>query len=460
MYNKLNNFFHSLKLKGPYLARVEFLHRVLKTTPDKPQQLEDQLKQNFTDYIEAFSSKPGFFYELTHFSDLFTTSPALATHVLATLHTLYTSAKDSLPHGIKSIFTCLSFYQTHRYMGKQAALSLQEKLDLAAELDTMYKRVISNYGKDLPATTFQYADEFALLAAHVRYDALRFNNHSSLLSIIGNLRTALANSQSNFQIKLLLLNLYGHVGAYEPMQRMYDSMEIKNIQHYSTGNLLLVHNIRLAAIGASQTAQTAMTGFFTANLYDLANFLVNCYKFGSLAKAFEMCEFMESVGRSLTMNLCLVSAVSTVIISHPSDVNTQVLSSADEDELIESELRVAKERLDKHLRELQAISGALKLVPGSSEKWEVSVRELVDHTDKDAIYQWNGVEDRKQTAEQYELVIDEQRRLLVVRFSLAKFLQTLLESSNEGQTADAGKIKEVLGFYRDQLANSAAVVNG
>jgi N-terminal acetyltransferase B complex non-catalytic subunit len=176
---------------------------------------------------------------------------------------------------IKSIYTCLSYWQMHRFFGKQTNMSQQELLKLTSDLETMYVEGLE-YGKDLLATAFQYADEFIILSSHIRYDLYkRFKDDSNnLLLLIVNLKQALIHSPSNYQLKLLLLNLYSHLGSYESIQKMYDSMDIKNIQNYSTANLLLVHNLRLGALGASIATYDRMNQFFTSNLFDTANFLV------------------------------------------------------------------------------------------------------------------------------------------------------------------------------------------
>ncbi len=453
------------------MARVEFSHRILKNNLNESakQSQRDRLRLVFKEYLETFSSKPGFFYELIHFKDLFASEAGLSDFVLDVLKNLHDANKEQLQNGVKSVFTCLSYYQMHRYFGKQSSMSLPEMLELATEIESMYTRVLANFGKDLPPTTFQYADDFIILATHLRYDALKIHNHSSLLSIILNLKLALANSPSNFQIKILLLNLYSHIGAYDSLQKMYESMEIKNIQHYSTANLLMTHNIRLAAFGTSNGVHAAMSHFFTSNLFDIANFLVNCYKFGSLTKAFELCEFMDSVSRSLTMNLSLTNAMSIQLILNASNLpsesttNAAVTKSTDsapvgEDEQIENELRTLKERLDKHLKELQAISGAFQTVGASSNMLQVRCDDLVDHMDKEAVYQWDCTEEQKIAAEQYNAVIEEQKKLFVVRFSLVKFLNTLLEFNEGPEAKDSDKVKETLEFYKNQIANTTVNV--
>ena len=266
------------KAQAPYLARIEFLKRIFKLNEGKSLNLnvakfgEALLKEYVGNYVSMFCSKPGFYYDVVYFKDLISTHKleGFMLDLLKGLHDEHRPFKS-----IKSIYTCLSYWQMHRFFGKQSSMSLEELLRLAHDLEVMYVEALK-YGEDLLSTAFQYADEFVILAVHVRYDVYkRFKDESNnLLRLVANLKQALVHSPSNYQLKLLLLNLYSHLGSYESIQRMYDSMDIKNIQNYSTANLLLVHNLRLGALGASYSTYDRMNQFFTSNLFDTANFLV------------------------------------------------------------------------------------------------------------------------------------------------------------------------------------------
>lgn len=79
-----------------------------------------------------------------------------------------------------------------------------------------------------------------------------------------------------------MLNIYSHLGAYDALYEMYKSMDIKNIQNYSTSNLLLIHNMRLGSIVSSINTYATIGHFFLSNIFDMSNFLVHCYKYGKL----------------------------------------------------------------------------------------------------------------------------------------------------------------------------------
>ena len=266
------------KAQGPYLARLEFLTRIFSLHASKTIDVDitelsnATLKECLSDYVNMFCSKPGFYFDFIYYKDLIG-EHKLADFVLSLLKSQHDKHRPFT--SIKSIYICLSYWQMHRYFDKQAVMSQEELLKLAVDFESMYIEALE-YGRDLLSTAFQYADEYIILAVHARYDLhKRFKNDANnLLQLIVNLKQALVNSPSNYQLKLLLLNLYSHLGSYESIQNMYDSMDIKNIQNYSTANLLLVHNLRLGALGASISTYDRMNQFFTSNLFDMANFLV------------------------------------------------------------------------------------------------------------------------------------------------------------------------------------------
>ena len=54
---------------------------------------------------------------------------------------------------------------------------------------------------------------------------------------IGLLQEGLSHSPSNAQFKLLLLLLYCHLGAFEPVVDLYSSLDAKHVQHDTIGSV-------------------------------------------------------------------------------------------------------------------------------------------------------------------------------------------------------------------------------
>lgn len=429
------------KAQAPYLARIELLYRLFKLNESSPKlNLNKEkfclnlLMDFLADYVKVFANKPGFYYELVFFKELIN-KYNLQDFILGLLKELHDKNRPFT--GIKSIYTCLSYWQAHSYFGKQAAMSKQALADLAVELESMFLEAL-NFGKDLLSTGFQYADEFIIMAVHVRYDLYKNFNETSnnLMQLIVNLKQALVYSPSNYQLKLLLLNLYSHLGSYESLQKMYDSMDIKNIQNYSTANLLLVHNIRLGALGASIATYDRMNNFFTSNLFDMANFLVNCYKYGTFLKAFEICSFMNTIRQSLTLNLCLTNHLvidfilhSTNLVPVSGEITFTNQQQASDEEAIMNDFKTLKSKIDQHLKEIKNSSIVFDPETGLLTDDNQKLKELlVDHNDKDVLYHWDPAREQDVANKQYDFVVEEQRRLLKLRNVVVRFIDVCLNS--------------------------------
>ena len=107
-------------------------------------------------------------------------------------------------------------------------MSQQELLQLAIDLEKMYVEALE-FGKDLLSTAFQYADEYLILAVHIRYDLYTKykDNSNNLLQLIVNLKQGLVHSPSNYQLKLLLLNLYSYM-AFTSYKTPWPSRHIRH----------------------------------------------------------------------------------------------------------------------------------------------------------------------------------------------------------------------------------------
>ena len=422
----------SSKFQGPYMARIELINKLfqlneqISTCLTNNQINENLVKEYLNDFIRPFSLKPGFYYELIYFRDIINKFN-LVDYVLSILKELHDQNRPF--KNIKSIYTCLSYWQLHSYFGKQDEMNENDLINLSNQFESMYTEALE-YGKDLLSTGFQYADEFIIMSVHLRYNLFKkLNNQKyNILELICTLKQALINSPSNYQLKLLLLNLYSHIGAYEPLKKMYDSMEIKNIQHYSTSNLLMIHNLRLGSLQSSIATYTTMDQFFTSNLFDMVNFLVNCYKFGTFLKSIEICSFLKTIRQSLSMNLCLINYMSLGFIiqsTHLSQLDQA--SNSSEEDMILNDFKSLKSKLDKHSKELADSSIVFdpvnNLLPSDNSQLKSL---LMDHNDKDVLYHWDTHEEQQIGNKQYELIVDEQRRLLSLRNLFIRFVDSSL----------------------------------
>lgn len=142
-------------------------------------------------------------------------------------------------------------------------------------------------------------------------------------------------------------------------------MEIKNIQNYSTANMLIFHNIRLGSIESSLSTSYLITNFFTSGLFEMSSFMANCFKYGTFPKACEINSFINEIKKSLSLTICLTNNISIQVILD------QVLNSNSDEQDFTNDFKYLKERIDKFFKD--------------TENFTIQT-DLIDHHDKDVIY--------------------------------------------------------------------------
>lgn len=401
------------KAQAPYLAKIDLIGKLY--VSERREDYLNKLRTYLTDYLNAFSSKPGFFYDMVYFAELIE-KHNLVDYVLDELKRLHDSNRPF--KSIKSIYQCLSYWQLSRYFGKHAVLSVVELTKLVDELEKMYLEALE-YGKDLPSTAYQYADEFILLSTYVRLDIIMHESQvQGVFQLIVNVKTALTRSPSNHQLKLLLINLFSLVGAYDAIQITYESLEIKNIQNYSISYLITTQLVRLGSYTMqAQSVLNSIYQFFTSNIFDLANYLVNCFKYGSFLKLIEMVDFINTVRDSLAFNASVSSYMT---------VNAITMNAAEStsDDPIRNYIQQVNSKLTKSVKE-QTVN-SLKLLDVDSVCKSLSTLDILDHNDHTVLYNWECATRRNNIKLGYDSLVDEQKYLVKLRFSILNYMNIFL----------------------------------
>ena len=451
------------KAQSPYLARIQLINRITQLKPELITKFIETLKEFLMQYIRNYSAKPGFYFEFNYLKAL-VIKLNLEEFVLSVLKEIHDTNRPF--KSIKSIYACLSYWQVHRCFGRQKLLDYEASIELAGQLESMYTEALE-FGKDLLSTGFQYADDLLILAVHIRYDAYktRKSSEKNTLELIGTLKHGLTHSPSNYQLKMLLLNLYSHLGAYESLHSMYSSMEIKNIQNYSTANLLLVHNMRLGSIASSILTYTTIGHFYLTSIFDMANFLVNCYKYGTFLKAIEIFQFLNTIRKSLSLNMCLSNFMCVSFIMQSTNLAPtqtgveQIVSTTTnqqpDDEL--NEFKTLQATVSNHLKELLNASTAYDQDTGllPDDLTELNKR-LIDHNDKEVMFNWEPSEEESLGKKQYELIIGEQQVLLKLRNLMIRFVNAFLKLNlpPTGEPEDKQvNYSNLIDVYKQKLVN-------
>lgn len=289
------------------------------------------------------------------------------------------------------------------------------------------------------------------MSVHIGYDLWKKFNHESLLHLVAKLKMGLKNSPTNFQIKLLLLNLYSQLGAYDCIRQMYDSMDIKNIQYYSTSNLILFNNIRLGSFESSIQMNSVMDTFFNSGLFDLTSFMVNCYKYGTFLKAFEINSFIDELKKSLTVHLCLTNHSMQNIVMEQVNIKETEINETD----ICTELALLDSKIEQYFKNLSQLSDLMEKSDFFSEN-----NNLVDHSDTNVIYDWSPPDQRQKISANRTCLIEEQTKLLKIRILLTKFIHFCIKYKINDQEFTLVKNQLINFNYGKQEQYELEIFNG
>ncbi|XP_023281006.1 N-alpha-acetyltransferase 25, NatB auxiliary subunit-like [Seriola lalandi dorsalis] len=116
---------------------------------------------------------------------------------------------------------------------------------------------------------------------------------------LGLLQEGLSHSSSNAQFKLLLLLLYCHLGAFEPVVDLYSSLDAKHVQHDTIGFLLTRYAESLGQFAAASQSCNFSLRFFHSNQKDTSEYIIQAYKYGAFEKIPEFIALRNRLNQSL-----------------------------------------------------------------------------------------------------------------------------------------------------------------
>ncbi|KAG1681404.1 N-alpha-acetyltransferase 25, NatB auxiliary subunit [Nymphon striatum] len=231
----------SQNLRGPFLARLEFLKEMQVHGNDSKG--EEQLAGTFPllllNYFEKFGSKMCCFGDLKPYIDH--SSEADKKKFLELLEKKCDSFKDGekqFPSNPKELQLHIGYVQICRYLGQHSQISMTQKFDLVDDLIQRYQSSFK-FKNDLPETDVHPGSDYCILAVHVLIDLWKqTGNDNILLEAITCLEWGLVHSPLNHQFKFLLIKLYHKIGAIVPAYHFFNSMDIKHIQLDTVGYVL------------------------------------------------------------------------------------------------------------------------------------------------------------------------------------------------------------------------------
>uniref|UniRef100_A0AAQ6A1W2 N-alpha-acetyltransferase 25, NatB auxiliary subunit n=1 Tax=Amphiprion ocellaris TaxID=80972 RepID=A0AAQ6A1W2_AMPOC len=261
----------SRSLRGPYLARLELMHRLRERGCPEESLLGDPLEL-MVQFFGKFGDKPCCITDLKIYLHLL--SPEQHVQFINHLSEAVPLGEQgeegfAFPEDTKALQRHLCVCQLSRALGLHHSLDIDGKLRLITELK-----------------------------AHYRH-GLKFGDENMAWQCLGILQEGLSHSSSNAQFKLLLLLLYCRLGAFEPVVDLYSSLDAKHVQHDTIGFLLTRYAESLGQFAAASQSCNFSLRFFHSNQKDTSEYIIQAYKYGAFEKIPEFIALRNRLNQSL-----------------------------------------------------------------------------------------------------------------------------------------------------------------
>ncbi|THH26464.1 hypothetical protein EUX98_g7719 [Antrodiella citrinella] len=170
------------------------------------------------------------------------------------------------------------------------------------------------YGKSLPDTALQPADDLAILAGHALVSAWSHSkDESHLYSAVAILEYASGVSKQSYRIRLLLIRIYHLLGAPSLALEHYRLMNIKQVQADTLSHLVLSRatTFSLSPLGDITYMSECMDSsqIYMSNSQETAEFIVRAFNMEKYTQISEFIEFEDRLDNSLQRDLMKVEHV-------------------------------------------------------------------------------------------------------------------------------------------------------
>uniref|UniRef100_A0A667Z3K4 N-alpha-acetyltransferase 25, NatB auxiliary subunit n=1 Tax=Myripristis murdjan TaxID=586833 RepID=A0A667Z3K4_9TELE len=428
----------SRPLRGPYLARLELIHRLREKGCPEESQLGEPLEL-MLQFFGKFGDKPCCITDLKLYLHLLSPDQHIQfINRLGEAVPLGEGGEEgfAFPEDTKALQRHLCVCQLSRALGLHHALDTDGKLRLITELKAHYHHGLQ-FGKTSLKTELQFSDMYCLMAAHVYIDLWKENGDENMvLQCLGLLQEGLSHSPSNAQFKLLLLLLYCHLGAFEPVVDLYSSLDAKHVQHDTIGYLLTRYAESLGQFAAASQSCNFSLRFFHSNQKDTSEYIIQAYKYGAFEKIPEFIALRSRLNQSL----------------HFAQVRTERMLL---DLFLEADIVLSLEE-------------SVKAMGLSPEEDDIPWDSIRDNRDLTVFTSWDP-KDRHLTEEHRRLSLEEESVWLRIRSLTLRLLASLAllghtpsqqnsEMANENGVGDKSSILSSLLSQLDQTLQTAAQI--
>jgi len=222
------------------------------------------------------------------------------------LRPLLRLAEDGTPQDVSSLYRHLTWLQTARCLTAPADTPAPH-LAAAQRLLTLYARTHSLSGQTVP-TDIRRNDLYALLAGHSALHAIRLLSHQQqqqqvtrlLLVLIAVLAAAVESSKANFQLRLLLIQLYNMIGCPSAARQCYTRLEVKSVQLDTLFFVSAMQALHCCHYGFANAILGQTNNFFAYADKETCEPKIDAYKLGSLSLLPELAAFSTRLRHSLS----------------------------------------------------------------------------------------------------------------------------------------------------------------
>ncbi|XP_019853381.1 PREDICTED: N-alpha-acetyltransferase 25, NatB auxiliary subunit-like [Amphimedon queenslandica] len=291
----------SKRLRGPYLSVLEAVRQLKEAAMpfDKFPDLATLLEQ----YFKLFSSKSCCFDDTSTYTSLLSSEELrelllkLEAWCNADL-TNFTCEDEDISANVSKLYRDISLFKLQRFSGHHSSLSLSEKRSLVKKCYQLFEAGL-RFGLSLSATVSQHSDSYVIIGAHLMLQIFNeTGDYADLWECVLMLKAANQQSSSNPQILLLLMKLYGWLGAIDQCTQSYNRLSIKYIQVDSIGYTAHRFISSLGAFGfAGQMYRTAIR-FYVNCSKETSDYITNSYKNGVFHRVIEITKLKDRFSRS------------------------------------------------------------------------------------------------------------------------------------------------------------------
>ncbi|TCD64660.1 hypothetical protein EIP91_003821 [Steccherinum ochraceum] len=201
----------------------------------------------------------------------------------------------------------INVFKLVRYNLLESELTPELESTRAAEYTAAYLECLP-YGKSLPDTELQPADDLAILAGHAFVSAWTQSKDEAFLhSAVSILEYGSARSKQSYRIRLLLIRLYHLLGAPSLALEHYRLMNVKQVQTDTLSHLVLsrASTYSLSALGDITYMSECMESsqIYMNNSQETAEFIVKAFELQKYSQVSEFIEFEDRLDNSLQRDL-------------------------------------------------------------------------------------------------------------------------------------------------------------